>query len=128
MRFLRRLTILAAAGYALKWLYEKYVVPAQRPMEPTSAMRPSGGTAGPGLTAAGDGRVGYDTPTGTDPAAKYREPGYQDKSFGQAVAEDQERVDGLLREHGGDADEAAITFRNVSSGAPALERQEREHD
>ena len=48
---------------------------------------------------------GTDTPTGTDPDAKYTEPGYQDKSIGQAGNQDQELADDLLRETDGDRDE-----------------------
>lgn len=66
---------------------------------------------------------GRDTPTGTDPDATYDEPGYEDKSFGQAVDEDAERVDRLVEEEGGDLDEAEERFEEESSGAPARERQ-----
>ena len=65
---------------------------------------------------------GEDTPTGTDPDAKYDEPGYEDKSFGQAVDQDQELADRLARESGDD-DEAAARFESESAGAPARERQ-----
>ncbi len=69
-------------------------------------------------------RAGEDTPTGTDPDAKYDEPGYEDKSFGQAVADDQELADQLERESSDDA-EAAERFESESAGAPARERQGR---
>ena len=66
--------------------------------------------------------AGEDTPTGTDPDAKYDEPGYEDKSFGQAVDQDQELADRLARESGDD-DEAATRFESESAGAPARDRQ-----
>ncbi|MDQ2677582.1 MAG: hypothetical protein M3Y51_02470 [Actinomycetota bacterium] len=66
--------------------------------------------------------AGQDTATGTDPDAKYDEPGYEDKSFGQAVAEDQELADTIDRQTGDD-DEATERFEEESSGAPARERQ-----
>ncbi len=81
---------------------------------------PAGGDAATGARA----RVGYDTPTGTDPNAKYSEPGYEDKSFGQAVNQDQELVDRLVHQNDGDTQRAAEAFRSESAGAPALERQE----
>jgi hypothetical protein len=58
--------------------------------------------------------------------AKYEGPGYEDKSLGQAVNEDGERVDRLMEETGGDEAEAERRFKEESSGAPALERQEGE--
>ena len=64
-----------------------------------------------------------DTPTGTEPDAKYDRPGYEDKSLGQAVNADQELVDDLLEETGGDEDEAARQFDEKSAGAPARRRQ-----
>ena len=69
--------------------------------------------------------TGQDTPTGTDPDATYDEPGYEDKSMGQAGNEDQELAERLLRESGGDAEEAARRFEEESAGAPARERQGR---
>jgi hypothetical protein len=62
---------------------------------------------------------GTDTPTGTDPDAKYREPGYQDKSMGQAGNQDQELAERLMEETGGDTEEAARRFEEESAGAPA---------
>ncbi|MCD9624396.1 hypothetical protein [Rhabdothermincola salaria] len=62
---------------------------------------------------------GTDTPTGTDPDAKYREPGYQDKSIGQAGKQDQELAEDLLEQTGGDESEAAERFADESAGAPA---------
>jgi hypothetical protein len=69
----------------------------------------------------------HDTPTGTDPDAKYEQPGYEDKSFGQAVDQDQDLADELLEETGGDVDEASRRFDEESAGAPVIERQ-RGHD
>jgi hypothetical protein len=66
-----------------------------------------------------------DTPTGTDPEAKYEQPGYEDKSFGQAVNQDQELVDELLEETDGDEEEAQRRFSQESAGAPTLRRQGR---
>jgi hypothetical protein len=66
---------------------------------------------------------GTDTPTGTDPDAKWSEPGYEDKSLGQAVDQDSELADELLDETGGDADAAEERFEQESHGAPARERQ-----
>ncbi len=101
MRLLFKLALLAGFVFAAKWLYDNYVAESR-------------------------GSIGYDTPTGTDPNAKYREPGYQDKSFGQAVSQDQELADRLMESSDGNADEAALRFRDLSAGAPALERQESE--
>jgi hypothetical protein len=64
-----------------------------------------------------------DTPTGTDPGAKYEQPGYEDKSFGQAVNQDQELVDEVLDETDGDEEAAERRFDEESAGAPTLERQ-----
>lgn len=66
-----------------------------------------------------------DTPTGTDPDAPYDRPGYEDKSLGQAVAQDEELAEELLAETDGDRDEAARRFEAASHGAPARERQGR---
>ena len=66
---------------------------------------------------------GKDTATGTDPDAKYEQPGYEDKSFGQAVNQDQELVDELVEETGGDTEEAAERFEDESAGAPTIRRQ-----
>jgi hypothetical protein len=107
MRFLFKLAVLAGLVYAAKWIYENYIAGAQEPV--------------------GQEPVGYDTPTGTDPNAKYSEPGYQDKSFGQAVSDDQALVDQLVQQTDGNLDEAAIRFRDQSAGAPALERQQSEY-
>jgi hypothetical protein len=66
---------------------------------------------------------GQDTPTGTDPDAKYEQPGYEDKSLGQAVSQDEELVDELMDETGGDVDEAERRFDQESAGAPTLDQQ-----
>lgn len=67
--------------------------------------------------------AGTDTPTGTDPDARYEQPGYEDKSFGQAVDQDQELVDELIEEADGDVEEAETRFDEESAGAPAAKRQ-----
>jgi hypothetical protein len=74
------------------------------------------------MTAADPGR---DTPTGSDPDAKYDRPGYEDKSFGQAVAQDEELVDRLAAEADDDED-AERRFADESAGSPALKRQQSE--
>lgn len=66
---------------------------------------------------------GQDTATGTDPDATYDEPGYQDKSLGQAVDQDRELADELLEETGGDRDEAARRFEEESAGRHVLDQQ-----
>jgi len=63
-----------------------------------------------------------DTPTGTDPDAKYEGPGWEDKSIGQAGNQDQELADRLMDETGGDADAAEERFNEESAGAPALDK------
>ena len=68
---------------------------------------------------------GPDTPTGTDPDAKWDEPGFEDKSLGQAVEQDQELAEDLVEESGGDTAEAEERFEDESHGAPARERQGR---
>ena len=68
---------------------------------------------------------GRDTATGTDPDAKYEQPGFEDKSLGQAVNQDMELVDELIEEEGGDLDRAAKRFERESAGSRVLERQER---
>jgi hypothetical protein len=120
MRLLFRVGFLALAGIGAKSVYDKYL----------SNLMPSGtgSTGSSPIDLSGTqrpaGRTGYDTPTGTDPGAKYSEPGYQDKSFGQAVAQDDELVDRLLDETGGNVPAAEAEFRNESAGAPALAKQE----
>lgn len=68
---------------------------------------------------------GTDTPTGTDPDAEWNEPGYEDKSLGQAVDEDRQLADDLLEKSGGDEAEAERRFEDESHGAGARERQGR---
>lgn len=70
-----------------------------------------------------DPQPGHDTATGTDPDAKYDHPGYEDKSFGQAVNSDQELTEELLDQEGGDAAAAERRFDEESAGAPARKRQ-----
>jgi hypothetical protein len=115
MRFRTKLVLLGAVAYAAKWAYDTHVAPRQQ-----GAQKPADGSSARGER----GQVGYDTPTGTDPDAKYSEPGYEGKSFGQAVNQDQELVDRLVQENDGDVRQAAQSFRSESAGAPALERQE----
>ena len=67
---------------------------------------------------------GHDTATGTDPDAKYDHPGYEDKSFGQAVNQDQDLVDKLIADADGDLGEASRYFEDQSAGAPARKRQD----
>jgi len=66
-----------------------------------------------------------DTPTGTDPDASYEAPGYEDKSIGQAVNQDEALAEELLDEADGDVAEAEERFERESHGAPARERQGR---
>lgn len=68
-----------------------------------------------------DDVTGRDTPTGTDPDAKYEQPGYEDKSLGQAVAQDRALVDRLMEEEDGDAAAAEARFATESAGAPAAD-------
>ena len=98
--------------YGAKRLWDDYIAPGRRP------------SARPAATDA-FGRIGFDTPTGTDPNAKYAQPGFEEKSFGQAVSQDQELVDDLMAASHGDEAAAEETFRHVSAGAPALDRQSR---
>ncbi len=65
---------------------------------------------------------GQDTATGTDPDAKYEQPGYEDKSLGQAVNADQDLADDLVEETG-DLEEAEKRFNEESAGAPKLAEQ-----
>jgi hypothetical protein len=67
---------------------------------------------------------GTDTATGTDPAASYDQPGYEDKSLGQAVDQDSALVDELLEATGGDETEAAARFEHESAGRTTLRRQQ----
>jgi hypothetical protein len=67
---------------------------------------------------------GTDTATGTDPDATYDQPGYEDKSFGQAVDQDRALVDDLLEATDGDEAEAAARFERESAGRTTLHRQQ----
>ncbi len=70
---------------------------------------------------------GTDTPTGTDPDAKYEQPGYEDKSLGQAVEQDRQLAEELLDETDGDEEAAEERFDEEAAGAPALQRQQDQH-
>ncbi len=80
------------------------------------------GTAGDKSRSAPT-RVGQDTATGTDPDARYEKPGYEDKSFGQAVNQDQELAERLDREF--EPEEAERRFTEESTGAPVLAEQDK---
>ena len=67
---------------------------------------------------------GRDTATGTDPDAKYEQPGFEDKSLGQAVNQDMDLVEELIEEEDGDLDRAEERFERESAGSPVLEHQE----
>ncbi|MHB1139210.1 MAG: hypothetical protein ACYC2O_09665 [Microthrixaceae bacterium] len=69
--------------------------------------------------------AGQDTPTGASPEAEYEQPGYEDKSLGQAVQQDEELVDELLDAADGDEAAAEAAFESESAGRPARERQGR---
>lgn len=73
-------------------------------------------------------RPGTDTATGTDPDATYDQPGYEDKSLGQAVNQDQDLVEELLEETDGDEEAAEERFEEESTGAPTRRRQEGEDE
>lgn len=81
-----------------------------------------GATANPATprTAA----PGTDTATGTDPDATYDQPGYEDKSLGQAVEQDRALVDELLEATDGDEAEAEARFERESAGRTTLHRQQ----
>jgi hypothetical protein len=68
---------------------------------------------------------GRDTATGTDPDAKYEQPGFEDKSLGQAVNQDMDLVDELIDEEDGNLERAKQRFDRESTGSPVLNRQER---
>jgi hypothetical protein len=115
MRKLVKLVVLGLAAFGGRTLYEKW-----KATQSPSSSSPSG-------TSARSGQArGNDTPTGTDPHAKWTGPGYEDKSLGQAVNQDQELVDDLVEETGGDLAAAEDRFKERSAGAPALARQENE--
>ena len=99
--------------------------------QPTRWPRPTFATASPGPPPThrllGAHPPGPTPPTGTDPDATYDQPGYEDKSLGQAVAQDSELVDQLMDETGGDEDAAAARFADESAGRTTLSRQESAH-
>ena len=68
-------------------------------------------------------RPGTDTATGTDPDAKWDKPGYEDKSLGQAVQQDEELAEDLADDENLDDAEASKRFDEESAGAPARQRQ-----
>jgi len=70
------------------------------------------------MATAPQEQPGQDTATGTDPDAKYDQPGYEDKSFGQAVNADQE-----LAEEVKDHEDPEGEFEERSAGGPAIARQ-----
>ena len=70
--------------------------------------------------------IAKDTPTGTDPDAKYEQPGFEDKSFGQAVKQDEELAERIAAEES-DEHRAEERFAEESAGSPTLERQDRAH-
>jgi hypothetical protein len=121
MRFLMRLGVLALAGVGAKSLYDRF--------NESSAPKSPWGTSPINLGSTSSTRgAATDTPTGTDPNAKYAQPGYEDKSIGQAVNQDQQLVDRLLDETHGDTRVAASRFATESAGAPALAKQERDRE
>jgi hypothetical protein len=112
-RRLRRLVVFALAVYGAVTLWQ------QRGRDIVEKWNATRGRA----PESGGGRVGQDTATGTDPYAKYARPGYEDKSFGQAVKADQALADRLVREERGDLGRAAQRFDEEATGAPAIARQ-----
>jgi hypothetical protein len=123
MRLLFKLGVLGLAAFGAKTLYERFAA--------SSTAGGSGGTGGGSAIDLSSARAsgvqsGRDTATGTDPSAKYAQPGYEDKSLGQAVQQDQQLVDRLVSETGGDMHAAESRFRAESAGSPALARQEHE--
>lgn len=108
MRKILKLAMFGALVYAAKSAYEKWMQSSSGSQSVPAAPQPSG----------------RDTATGADPDAKWSEPGYQDKSLGQAVNQDEQLVERLMDETGGDVAEAEARFRTQSAGAPALARQE----
>ena len=59
---------------------------------------------------------GRDTATGTDPDAKYEQPGFEDKSLGQAVNQDMDLVEELIEESGGAVGHVASCGSNHYTG------------
>jgi hypothetical protein len=108
---LLRLVVLSLAAYGAAHLWQRH---GRGVLEKWQATR--------GRTGSAD--AGHDTPTGTDPYAKYEQPGYEDKSFGQAVKADQALADQLVREEHGDVARAEQRFNAEATGAPAIARQQ----
>lgn len=82
--------------------------------------------APPAQLRSAPGSTGHDTPTGTDPHAKWSAPGYEDESLGQVVAQDERLADRLVAETGGDLEETERRFAREAAGAPAIARQDDE--
>jgi hypothetical protein len=118
MRRLVKLAVLALAALGGRTLYEKW--------KATQSASPSSGTSPSRMSPPAGPPRGQDTPTGTDPNAKWSRPGFEDKSIGQAVNQDQQLVDELVDETGGDLQAAEDRFKERSAGAPALARQDNE--
>lgn len=112
MRTIFRLAALGGIMLVAKRLYDARA--GARSASPPARLRPA------------PGPIGYDTPTGTDPDAKWSTPGYEDKSLGQAVGQDERLADRLVAETGGDLEEAERRFTRESAGAPALARRDDE--
>lgn len=83
----------------------------------------TGSSAGKGAPTGKKEKAGQDTATGTDSGARYEQPGYEDKSFGQAVNQDQELAERLDKEF--DSDEAERRFTEESAGASVLAEQDK---
>jgi hypothetical protein len=98
--------------------------PDSTPTDMQAADERNGEPAATDLPTPDAAPAGQDTATGTDPDATYDEPGYQDKSLGQAVEQDAELAEELLDETGGDEDEAARRFEQESAGRHVLEQQD----
>ena len=79
---------------------------------PATAGEPKGEPAMENNAEPGTAEPGHDTATG-----------YEDKSFGQAVNQDQELVEDLLEETDGDVEESERRFGHESAGSPAIARQ-----
>jgi hypothetical protein len=117
-----RLAVLSLAAFGGKTLYDRYVNPQIHSGGSGGGF--GGNTGGSWASSSASTPTARDTATGTDPNAKYSEPGYQDKSLGQAVAQDEQLVDRLMNETGGNVSAAEQRFSTESAGAPALAHQE----
>lgn len=114
MRRLLKFGLLIAATAGAKRVYA-----AWRDSGRTARGRPEPGAREPVAP-------GRDTATGTDPEALYVEPGYHDKSFGQAVDQDAALVAKIVEEEGDDLEHAEERYERESIGAPARRRQREE--